>query len=152
MTHASDEQILAETRRCVCDTMRRTARTLSRRYDAALAPCGLKATQFALLAQIANSGAMVLTHLADALAMDRTTLTRNLAPLERAGWVVTGTGTDRRTRTIALTERGTTTLAAALPFWYTAQQQIADEFGNDRLATLLDELAAVRVLIQHETP
>ncbi|MDH3474180.1 MAG: MarR family transcriptional regulator, partial [Rhodospirillales bacterium] len=65
--------------------LRRTARRLTQAYDQALRPSGLRLTQFSVLANLTRSGGLSITDLAELLAMERTTLTRNLRPLERAG-------------------------------------------------------------------
>jgi len=87
-----------------------------------------------------------MTTLADALAMDRTTLTRNLRPLERRGLVRVTTGDDRRVRIVTLTTRGRTALADALPLWKKAQAQVAEAFGQQRLERMLGEVAALETL------
>ena len=73
---------------CTCAMARRTARHLTREYDRVLKPAGLKLTQYSVLANLVRNGATSITALAERLAMDRTTMTRNLRPLERAGWIV----------------------------------------------------------------
>ena len=72
---------------CTCARLRRTARRLTRAYDRALRPSGLRLTQYSVLANVTRAGGLSITELAERLAMDRTTLTRNLRPLEAAGWV-----------------------------------------------------------------
>lgn len=116
-------------------------RVVSQAYDAALKPAGLKATQFTLLAVLAGRGPMPLTRLAEVLVMDRTTLTRNLKPLEAKGWVETGRERDERVRLIGATEAGRAVVAQATPLWAAAQAKVTAALGPDRLAGLLDGLS-----------
>lgn len=125
---------------CAHANLRRAMRVVSQAYDAALKPAGLKATQFTLLAVLANRGPVPLTRLAELLVMDRTTLTRNLKPLEAKGWVETGREKDERVRLIGATEAGRAVVADATPLWAEAQARVTEALGPDRLATLLDGL------------
>lgn len=143
---ASPEQI--STWACNCASVRRTGRVLTQLYDEILAPSGVRATQFALLSGLARTGPVALGDLAAGLVMDRTTLTRNLAPLERAGWVATAAGADRRTRQVLLTDEGRQALGRALPLWRTAQERVGERFGQERLAALRAELAALTAALR----
>ena len=133
---------------CACTALRRSGRALSRLYDEALAETGLRVTQYALLAALARTGLVSLTVLADELVMDRTTLSRNLIPLEREGLVVLEPGRDRRTRCARLTDEGARRLAAARPYWLAAQEQVTERFGRERLGALVAELAAITGVAQ----
>ena len=143
-----EQHDLTPTWSCNCAAVRRTGRVLTQLYDEILAPSGLRATQFALLAGLARTGPVALGELARGMVMDRTTLTRNLAPLERAGWVRAETGGDRRTRRVGLTEAGREALERALPLWRAAQARVGERFGQERLAALRAELAALTVAIR----
>ncbi len=81
-----------------------------------------------------------MTRLAEILVMDRTTLTRNLKPLEAKGWVETGRERDERVRLISITEAGRAVVAEATPHWRQAQARVKRALGEDRLAKLLDGL------------
>src|ERR1043165_167662 len=83
---ASLAQVLLDT--CMCHKTRMAARAVTRAYDDALRPTGLRATQVAVLAAVAAEGALSIKSLADSLGMDRTTLTRNLRPLEERGYIL----------------------------------------------------------------
>ena len=87
-----------------------------------------------------------MTQIARALVMDRSTLTRNLRPLELAGLVTTAGGKDRRTRFVRLTPHGRDHLTAALPLWEQAQHQIVRRLGGPRWHDILKELSAVQLL------
>ncbi|GAB4346160.1 MAG: MarR family winged helix-turn-helix transcriptional regulator [Desulfobulbaceae bacterium] len=129
---------------CACFNLRRAARSLTRLYDQALRGQNIRVTQFSVLAVLASMGEQSICSLADILAADRTTLTRNLGVLEKNGLVTTATGPDRRTRKVGLTRAGREKLAAALPLWNEAQQRVVESLGPERFAslhTLLDELS-----------
>ena len=89
---------------------------------------------------------LTLTRLAHTMAMDRTTLTRNLRPLERGGLVTIASGHDRRERQIAITARGQQLLAKALPLWEHLQVRVAEAFGMERLQQLFRELSDLRTV------
>ena len=131
---------------CVAGNLRQASRAVSQLYDEALRPCGLRATQFKLLIALAIVGAVPITQLAEALVMDRTTLSRNLKPLEREGWVQTEPDIDRRRRLITLTPQGEAVLACALPLWEEAQSRIVQGLGRERFTALLSELATTQRL------
>ena len=109
-------------RDCLCLNAQRAARTLARRYDAALRPAGLTSGQFAILGALNRDDPAPLTELADQLGLERTTLTRNLLLLDRAGLVRSEAGAgDRRVRAVSLTGAGRDRLTAAVPLWQAAQ-------------------------------
>lgn len=109
---------------CLCLHAQRAARALARRYDAALRPLGLTSGQFSLLMALNRPEPPAMGEVASLLAMDRTTLTANLKPLERRGLLaVAPDGADRRSRRLALTEPGRALLARALPAWERTQAE-----------------------------
>ena len=119
-------------RECVCFNLRKAARLLSRRYDEALADTGLKTTQFSLMAALLGYPGLPVTTMAEALGMDRTTLTRNLQPLVRKGMIeVTKDPADQRSRLVSLTDRGRDTIEAALPKWRQVQAETLNRLGDD---------------------
>jgi DNA-binding MarR family transcriptional regulator len=110
---------------CLCLHVQRAARALARRFDAALRPVGLTNGQFSLLMALNRPEPAAMGPVARLLAMDRTTLTAALKPLERLGLVVTGTDlSDRRSRLLSLTEKGREVLAAAVPIWRAVHAEI----------------------------
>jgi DNA-binding MarR family transcriptional regulator len=130
---------------CVCFNLRRAVRTVTRHYDAALAPVGLTANQFSILAVLSGrafsgGGPSTLGALATRLGMDRTTLTRNLKPLTRDGLVDTQRGDDRRQRAIVLTAAGRARLADAQPLWRKAQSQTVERLGARSLGDFYGQL------------
>jgi len=130
---------------CHCQALRQAARRVSALYDAALVPHGLRISQYAVLARLRADGPRGIQALADALAMDRTTLGRALRPLERDGLVrLARDPADARSRRLALTEEGRLRLAQARPAWAAAQARFEQGFGPERAVRLHGELAAVQ--------
>ena len=109
--------------------LRQATRALTQRYDAAFAAAGIRSTQFNLLVAMAPS--VPLSRLAKAVVMDRTTLTRNLAPLVGRGLVAESGAEDKRIRSYALTARGQQLLARALPDWQAAQARILSVLAEE---------------------
>jgi len=103
---------------CLCLHVQRAARALARRFDVALRPLGLTNGQFSLMMSLNRPHPPGMKPVADLLAMDQTTLTAALKPLERRGWVtISRNPDDRRGRLLSLTEAGKAILAAAVPIW-----------------------------------
>ncbi|HTO06311.1 MAG TPA: MarR family winged helix-turn-helix transcriptional regulator [Myxococcota bacterium] len=117
---------------CACHRLRMAARAVTRSYDDALRPVGLRATQMALLTALEAEGALSISALARLAGMDRSTLSRNLAPLEREGLVALGAEGWRRARTLALTAKGRSRLAEAVPLWEQAQRSLRRSLGARR--------------------
>ncbi len=133
-------------RRCVGSNIRRTDRVLTQFYDAILAPSGLNAPQFGLLATLAEVAPITINGLAQFMSIDRTTLTRNLAVLIKRRLVRSEEGDDRRMRLVLLTQDGEAALRRAWPLWQEAQSRIEQALGRERYEALLAELAAVRAV------
>lgn len=128
---------------CACTALRKASRTVTRLYDERLAGDGITTTQFAILRTLLRSGDMPLSRLAETLAMDRTSLYRTLAPIERAGWIAIAAG-NGRSRVAALTDAGRAEIAKAEPAWREAQARILTIMGEEQWAQLLamlDQLA-----------
>jgi DNA-binding MarR family transcriptional regulator len=130
---------------CLCLHVQRAARAVARRYDEALRPVGLTNFQFSLLMSLNRPEPAGMGQVSALLAMDRTTLTANLKPLERRGIVTIAAGpTDKRSRLLALTPAGRSLLAAALPLWETTQaevERLVTEAGPDLLRADLRALS-----------
>ena len=127
---------------CAHFNLRRADRAMTQLYDEILRPSGIRSTQFTLLTAIRLSAPVAINSLADAIAMDRTTLTRNLRPLMKEGLIAVQPGKDRRVREVSLTEDGRRALDEAFPLWQKAQAQIAERLGSDRMEHLLGDLSA----------
>jgi DNA-binding MarR family transcriptional regulator len=133
---------------CACFNLRRASRVVTQHYDAILEPSGLLITQFTILVAVAMVKVGTINELAEVLGMDRTTLTRNLKPLEREGWLKSEPGQDQRTRVVSLTTDGEAALAKALPLWKQAQRGVEETLGQQRWNTLLSHLTEATVLIR----
>ena len=127
---------------CACTNLRRVARAVTRHYDTMLGPAGLRITQFALLRALRRRGPLSITELALEAALDRSTIGRNLDPLEAKGLVALEPGTaDRRAHVVSLTPEGERALSDAVPLWERAQTELAGRLGPGRLDHLTGALA-----------
>jgi len=122
---------------CVCLAIRQAARHVSRFYDQHLIPSGLRITQFSILAKLKTKGPLTINSLAEVMVMDRTTLGRNILPLQRDGPIaVTRGSVDRRSRELHLTAMGLERLTKARTYWAKAQAGLDAAFGSRQLAEL----------------
>ena len=145
--HAAHRQrCLTVASECTAHGLRKAARALSRIYDEAMAPAGLRGTQFNLLVALSLAPEAPVAKVAEELGLDRTTLTRNLGPLERDGLVESVADQDRRVRRLRLTERGRDVLADALPRWEEAQRAVVRALGQTRWRELMHGLRAAASL------
>ena len=130
---------------CICSTLRRATRAITATYDAALAPSGLRVTQFAVLRTLARLGPLPVTRLAAETALDRSTMGRNLDPLERRGLVRIEVGqADHRERVTHLTATGEAAVETALPYWRQAQARIAALVDPSAVRVLAQQLGALQ--------
>lgn len=115
---------------CLCLATQRAARALARRFDEALRPVGITSGQFSLLMSLNRPDPPSIGSVATLLAMDRTTLTANLKPLERRGLVSLDVDpADRRSRLLALTAEGRALVAKAVPIWRRTHAVVDEELG-----------------------
>jgi DNA-binding MarR family transcriptional regulator len=129
---------------CLCLHVQRAARAVARRFDEALRPLGLTNGQFSLLMSLNRPEPPSIGSVASLLAMDRTTLTANLKPLERRELVaVTVDKTDKRSRRMALTPTGRALLAAAVPIWRRTHAAIDRLLANSSPDRLRADLRAL---------
>ena len=142
------DQIAQMAASCTLGQMRMATRLVTQIYDEILQPCGLRATQFSLLASVALMGPATMSLLAEKAVMDRTTLTRNLKPLEEQGLIVVAPGDDRRTRQVAISRRGQEVVAYAIPLWKEAQAHIAKGLGDKPTRHLLGDLLALLTMLR----
>ncbi|HEO65691.1 MAG TPA: MarR family transcriptional regulator [Spirochaetes bacterium] len=131
---------IAQCRDCVSTNLRMTTRAITQVYDEIMQSSGLRGTQFTLMAMVFGMGPVTITGLAEALIIDRTTLTRNLKPLSRQKLIHIYEGEDRRTREVVVTNKGREVIAKALPLWEKAQAHILKSFGDQRWKDLSGEL------------
>ena len=130
---------------CLCLHAQRAARALARRFDAVLRPVGLTSGQFSLLMALNRPQPPSLKPVAELLAMDRTTLTAALKPLERRGFVqIVPDAADRRSRLLVLTAAGRAVLAAAVPIWQRTHEAIEAGLPGEAAQTLRTTLRGLR--------
>lgn len=129
---------------CLCLQVQRAARALARRFDDAFRPVGLTSGQFSLLMALNRPDPPTMGQVAAVLAMDRTTLTANLKPLEKQGLLaVAPDPADRRVRRLSLTPAGRAALTRALPIWEATQAELHARLGEQDVAALCRALAAL---------
>jgi DNA-binding MarR family transcriptional regulator len=129
---------------CNCLALREATRHVTQFYDRFLASSGLRTTQFSILIRLRLAGSMTINALAKSLVMDRTTLGRNILPLEREGLIEIVPGSvDRRSKVVHLTEAGVARLRVARAGWTQAQKNFETTFGRRRAAQLRALLHAV---------
>ena len=139
----------ASTGTCHCQALRQAARRASAFYDAALAPFGLRVSQFGILARLRRDGPRSIQALAADLAMDRTTLGRNVRPLERDGLLCAAADpADNRSRLLSVTPRGAALLEAAWPAWSAAQAGFEARYGAAPAAELHAALQRVVAMLR----
>src|SRR6476619_3214353 len=128
---------------CNCFAVRAAARHVSQFYDQFLAPIGLRTTQFSILAKLKRKGPLTINALAEDMVMDRTTLGRNIQPLERDGLIrIEPAPSDRRAKELHLTKAGEKRLQAGREAWAKAQARFEASFGTKRAAELRTLLRA----------
>jgi DNA-binding MarR family transcriptional regulator len=129
---------------CNCFAVRSAARHITQLYDQLLAPVGLRVTQFSILAKLKRLGPLTINALAEAMVMDRTTLGRDIQPLERDGLIrIEPAPSDRRAKELHLTKAGQKRMQAGLEAWAKAQSRFEAAFGGKRAAELRTLLRAV---------
>ena len=131
-------------RGCTNFKLRQLLRRVSLVYDRAMAECGLKITQYSLLTHVEKLGPITQADLAKAMGMDSSTLSRNLRPLESAGWVAVHAGDDARSHALSLTTSGRKKRMQAQTLWKQAQLQLNETVG-------VDDVIALHVLIDRMT-
>jgi DNA-binding MarR family transcriptional regulator len=121
---------------CFCLASRQAARKITRLYDSYMQEAGVRITPFTILSQLMLRGEMPIGKLAGILGMERTTLTRNLAPLEQQKWIAIHAGDDPRARVIGITAQGRGIVRRSFPVWSKAQAHVAKLLGTDGEAAL----------------
>src|SRR5205809_2969199 len=137
-------EIRSTAQECICLAVRQAARHVTQFYDQCLAPSGLRTTQFSLLSKLRRQGPLTINALAAEMVMDRTTLGRNILPLQRDGLIrIEPVPSDRRSKQIRVTGRGEKRLDAAVKGWKEAQTRFESAFGSARTSELRALLHAV---------
>jgi DNA-binding MarR family transcriptional regulator len=142
----SSELLWRVAQECTASQLRRATRAITRLYDDAMRESGLEGTQLNVLVALALMGNPSIGRLSEKLGVDRTTMTRNLVPLQRNGWVESSASEDRRVRGVKLTARGRRTLERALPLWERTQAEVVAKLGKGKWSQLLTLLSSVEKL------
>jgi DNA-binding MarR family transcriptional regulator len=140
---------------CNCLSLRQATRRVTQLYDQALAPVGLRATQFSLLLQTEALGPIALQPLAEVMVMDRATLGHNVRPLLGRGLVQLEVGRDRRSRELSITQAGRDLLVEARALWRQAQDAFETEIGRNTasaLRGLLHRVASTEFVLPGHQP
>ena len=140
---------------CNCLSLRQATRRVTQLYDQALAPVGLRATQFSLLLQTEALGPIALQPLAEVMVIDRATLGHNVRPLLGRGLVQLEVGRDRRSRELSITQAGRDLLVEARALWRQAQDAFETEMGRDTasaLRGLLHRVASTEFVLPGHQP
>ncbi len=138
-------------RGCTNFKLRQLLRRVSLVYDHAMAECGLKITQYSLLSHVDRLGPITQADLARAMAMDSSTLSRNLKPLQAAGWIAVGAGDDARSNALALTAAGRRKRTDAQALWKKAQLQLNETVGVDDVIALHALIDRMSVALANDT-
>ena len=134
----------ARTRKvCVCHNLRRSSRAVTRLYDEALAPIGLHANQMAILVGTVLADRPTISDLAREMAMDPSTLSRNLGPLKRDGLIKVKARPKQRHKELSLTTKGVRRLKEALPLWRKVQTQLVQQMEPGQREDALAALASL---------
>ena len=146
MTEMTRQELLA---RCACFDLRKATRAVSRLYDDCLRPLGLNITQYSLLRVIESEPQISVSTLGRYMVMDRTSVTRALAPLERDRLIRSRVGSDKRKRIVSLTKKGTKLIADAKPRWDEAQKIFLDLIGDQRWTVMRSLLRDTARVVHH---
>lgn len=125
--------ILKQPSLCHCTNMRRSSRAMTQFYDDMLKPSGLKVTQYSLLNHLRRLGPLTMNELSTAIRLERTTLVRNLKPLEKMGLISIIVENPSHVRLVNLTEKGLNSLEIAIPYWNQAQQPMNELLTDEEI-------------------
>jgi DNA-binding MarR family transcriptional regulator len=142
------KEFLAE---CACFDLRKATRAVSRMYDEFLRDAGLNITQFSLLRVIRTEKELSISKLGRYMAMDRTSITRALAPLERDGLIDSRRGADKRIRVVSVTSKGRKLIGNAEPEWHQAQEALMEIVGEDRWRAMSTLLRDTTRMVRHRS-
>ncbi len=138
-----DLKALAECGQCTCFNLRKASRIVTQYFDDSMRSIGLRGTQFTLLASAFAYSPITVTHMAEIMVTDRTTLGRNLLPLEKNGFIKVEPGDDRRTRIVKLTDAGKEKLQEAYPIWKETQGKIKTALGLETWDSMMSNLSGL---------
>jgi DNA-binding MarR family transcriptional regulator len=143
LTKHSSQFYEAINAKCCCFNMRKVMRAVTQFFDRYLEPADIRSTQFTLLVALSSINAKTLTEIAENLVMDRTTLTRNLKPLEKLELITTIQPLDKRSKVYVLTDKGKGVVEKAVPLWEEAQHSVVNTLGVERYNNIVKELESV---------
>ncbi len=123
--------------------LRRAARAVSKQYGAAMKASDVEAPQFSVLFILSKAGALSITDLANKMGLDRTSMSRNLAPLQSHGYISVSDQGMSRAREVTITEAGTAVLQELMPMWRKAQAEFVEHMGEANTALLIELLGRV---------
>lgn len=132
---------------CHCTNMRRSSRAITQFYDELLKPSGLKVTQYSLLNHLRRLGPLTMNELSKAIRLERTTLVRNLQPLENIGLVSIIAEESSKARLVHLTENGLKSLEMAVPYWNQAQQYLKELLTEDEIRIFIEVLQKIESVV-----
>ena len=135
------ERYANATMMCACSNFRKATRSVTQLFDRQLQACGLRSTQLILLLEISVAATATIPHLSRQLVMDKSTVTRNLAPMLNEGWIEATSGEGRRKKIIRVTPKGQRVLACAVPVWETVQKDFTSGLGHQRWRRLFEDLS-----------
>lgn len=130
---------------CHCINLRRAANHITNYYTRALEPCGLTVSQFSVLWSLDALGQSNTTALAERVGLDRSTLVRNLKPLQTGGFIGDVAEAGQRDRMLHVTEKGAKALEIGIPLWKSAQREVKGLLG-EKLEIFSDALYALQTL------
>ncbi|MGE0267850.1 MAG: MarR family winged helix-turn-helix transcriptional regulator [Candidatus Omnitrophota bacterium] len=133
---------------CICFNLRKAARAITQIYDHMFRGIGLTASQISILTSLRMIGSMSVSQLSQAMATDRTTITRNLKPLERDGLIKIKVGDDKRSRLILLTDKGNDLCDQSFNIFREFQQKVSQKLGKERMELMCKELNEAVATIQ----
>ena len=135
---------------CVCSNLRRASRAVTNYYDSLLGQVSdLRISQVIVLVVLYLAGPQTIHELAEMMALDRTTVGRNLRPLAQQGLLTLTSGNDQRTRVVTLTAQGEQALLDAVPQWEQAQAHMVAGMGQEQVAALLAQLSTVAAQVNN---
>lgn len=148
MKATTGDNLLAQ---CACFDLRKATRAISRMYDDFLRDTGLTNAQYSVLILIRDEKELSVSTLGRYMVMDRTSITRALAPLQRDGLLSIRVGTDKRVRVVTLTKKGHKLVEKAEPKWLRAQEALMEVIGADRWSTMRTLIRDVTRKVRHRT-
>ena len=132
---------LAECGQCTCFNLRKASRIVTQYFDDSMRSIGLRGTQFTLLVNAFAYSPITVTRMSEIMIIDRTTLGRNLLPMEKSGLIKVESGDDRRTRIVEITDAGKRKLTEAYPLWKETQEDIKQKMGLENWGSMISNIS-----------